>query len=126
MGERPWWPWTAAGCCLTPRLMRKTLLLLSAALSLTMGGAIARPLDVHVYGGHYSHHHRGIGGYLVRHGLLTREQAACAVFVPGRLGSRRVQQLSVFQRSGGRCPGEVAERPAFLFDVYVDRVSGVV
>ena len=92
-------------------------------LGLSGGLAVARPLDVHV------HVHRGpdgrIAGYLVRHGLLTPEQAACTTFVPGAHGSRRVEHVSVYERSGNGCPG-VGQEPTFLFDVFVDTVSGVV
>lgn len=104
--------------------MRPILATFSAiVLGLTGGIASARPLDVHV------HVHRvrdgRIAGYLVRHGLLTPEQAACTTFVPGPHGSRRVEHVSVYERSGDGCPG-IGQEPTFLFDVFVDTVSGVV
>lgn len=95
----------------------------AVVLGSSSGSAIARPLDVHV------HVHRvpdgRITGYLVRHGLLTPEQAACTTFVSGPHGSRRVEHVSVYERSGDGCPG-VAQEPVFLFDVFVDTISGVV
>lgn len=104
--------------------MRQILALIAAAaVGFSTGVASARPLDVHV------HIHRApnvrITGYLVRHGLLTAEQAACASLVSGPHGSRRVEHVSVYQRSGDGCPGS-AQPPLFLFDVFVDTVSGVV
>lgn len=98
-------------------------MIIATVLGFSTGSASARPLDVHV------HVHRGpvgqIAGYLVRHGLLTPEQAACTTLVPGPHGSRRVKHVSVYERSGDGCPG-VAQEPTFLFDVFVDTVSGVV
>ena len=92
-----------------------------------MSLADARPLDVHVrvhrfhaYAGHVR-----IANYLVAHNLLTPEQAACATLIRGPNGSRRVQHIGVFERSGGACPG-APQPPAHLFDVFVDTVSGVV
>ncbi len=106
--------------------MRKTALLLAASLCLSFGAASARPLDVHVHVRRGLHGpHAQIASYLVRHGLLTTEQAACASLVPAPHGSYRVTHLSVFEHSGGRCPGE-PQPPQHLFDVYVDTVSGVV
>ncbi len=104
--------------------MRQISLAAAACLVLTMGAASARPLDVHVRVHRHGAHVR-IASYLVRHGLLTPEQAACAALIPGPHGSRRVEHLSVFETSGGRCPG-APQPPVFLFDVFVDRVSGVV
>lgn len=105
------------------RRMRLILATLSALVLVSTGFASARPLDVHV------RVHRApdgrITGYLVRHGLLTAEQAACTTFVPGPHGSRRVEHVSVYERSGDGCPG-VASPPTFLFDVFVDTISGVV
>lgn len=106
------------------RIMRPILATFTAAvIGLSTGAASARPLDVHV------HLHRVPNGrvatYLVRHGLLTAEQAACASLVPGPHGSRRVEHVSVYQRSGDGCPG-APQPPVFLFDVFVDTVSGVV
>ncbi len=103
--------------------MRLILATFSALALLSTGIASARPLDVHV------RVHRApngkIAGYLVRHGLLTPQQAACTTFVPGAHGSRRVEHVSVYERSGDGCPG-VGSEPTFLFDVFVDTVSGVV
>ena len=103
----------------------RPLPLLAAALALSTSVAAARPLDVHVIGPRHRVAHARVASYLVRHGLLTREQAACASLVPAGHGSRRVEHLAIFQTTGGRCPGP-QQPPVHLFDVYVDRVSGVV
>lgn len=97
---------------------------LAALLVLSTAAASARPLDVHGRAMRHGGHAR-VASFLVRHGLLTPEQAACAAFVPAANGSSRVQQLSIFQTTGGRCPG-APQPPVYLFDVFVDRVSGVV
>ena len=104
--------------------MRPILAIFAAAvIALFTGVASARPLDVHVRVHRLAH--ARVASYLVRHGLLTSEQAACASWVSGPHGSRRVQHLSVYQRSGDGCPG-APQPPVFLFDVFVDTVSGVV
>ena len=104
-------------------VMRASLLLTLAVLSLPTVAFAARPLHVRVSRAHQ------IGraqDFLLRNHLLTPEQLACATIVPGRLGSARVSQISVFEQHGnGVCPGD-STPPTFLFDLYIDRVSGVV
>lgn len=102
--------------------MRASLLTL-AVLSMPTIALAAPPLHVRVSGAHAR-----IGqaqSFIARNHLLTSEQLACATIVPGRLGSPRVRQISVFEQHGGVCPGD-ATPPTFLFDLYVDTVSGVV
>ena len=97
--------------------MRALTLLTLAVLALP-ALAEARPLRVHVRVG-------PVAAILVRQGILTPQQVACSELVPGRLGSRRVEQVSLYEVHGGRCPG-TPQPPTYLFDVYVDRISGVV
>jgi hypothetical protein len=100
--------------------MRTLVVLALACLALPAAG-IARPLDVHVR----VHHADGAGRILLSEGILTPHQLACTYVVRGKLGSARVAQVSLFQRHGGACPG-APQPPTYLFDLYVDTVSGVV
>ena len=95
--------------------MRSALLATLACLALPVIGQ-ARPLHVHV---------TVAGAILVHEGILTPRQLACSRLLPGKMGSRRVQQISVYERHGDGCPGD-PQPPTYLFDVYVDRISGVV
>lgn len=104
--------------------MRVSILLTLAVLSMPTLAVAAPPLHVRV-----SRVHGRIGPaqrFIVRNDLLTPEQLACATIVPGRLGSARVSQVSVFEQHGSvTCPGAPTP-PTFLFDLYIDTVSGVV
>lgn len=102
--------------------MRASLLIL-AILSVPTAAMAARPLHVRL---NRAHQIGRAERYIARNHLLTPEQLACATIVPGKLGSARVSQISVFEQHGlPACPGD-ATPPTFLFDLYVDTVSGVV
>lgn len=102
-------------------LMRASLLTL-AMLSLPTLALAAPPLHVRVSRAHQVGRAQS---FILRNHLLTPEQLACSTIVRGRLGSSRVSQISVFEQHGGACPGDPTP-PTFLFDLYVDTVSGVV
>jgi hypothetical protein len=103
--------------------MRRLILATLACLAFS-AAAEARSVRVHTLRVHVGHG-GAAAAILVHEGILTRAQLACSQFRPGRVGSWRVQEVAVFERHGGRCPGP-PQPPTFLFNVYVDRISGVV
>lgn len=103
--------------------MRSLILATLACLAFS-AAAEARTVRIHTLRVHVGHG-GAAAAVLLHEGILTRAQLACSVFRPGRLGSWRVQEVAVFERHGGACPG-APQPPSFLFNVYVDRISGVV